>query len=209
MYASPPESEVRTVCVSSARTDLSGGWRVTAIPTGTRAGHSCPALAPAFMPVPGIFIPRCAPSATHGLLLPTLDDASAARQPDATRPRAKNRRVPQKFLGIVAQRGFAASHQRSAFSDQLLKQRREHAFDLYGFAQQPVVVGLLEELKIARQQKMILQFAGGAASDPAEASQFRIPIPAATLRQVGTNRRTGNGASDWSSHRFQFLGSGP
>lgn len=41
-------------------------------------------------------------------------------------------------------------------------------------------------MKVPSKQQAILEFAGGGASDGAEASRFRVPIPSATLGQKGT-----------------------
>jgi len=65
-----------------------------------------------------------------------------------------------------------------------------------------LVVSIGEEVKISSEQEVIFQFASGTASDTAEASQFPITIPAATLRQVGTDRRTG--AADLTGQTIRF-----
>jgi len=118
---------------------------------------------------------------------------------------AEERKIPLLLvvdLIHVAQRGFAASCQRSALSIQLLQEPGKHAFDLGGLLCQVLVVSIGEEVKISSEQEVIFQFASGTASDTAEASQFPITIPAATLRQVGTDRRTG--AADLTGQTIRF-----
>src|SRR6266702_3478933 len=94
---------------------------------------------------------------------------------------------------VVAQRGFAASDQRSAISFQpsALNESREHAFDFRRFQREFVVIRGGDEQKVSGQEQMILEFTGRAAGNRAEPSQLRVSISATALRQVGTNRRAG------------------
>src|SRR5271165_1985112 len=77
--------------------------------------------------------------------------------------------------GRVAQRGLAASEERSAFSDQL-RSEGKHSFDIGGWLRKPRAAGLLRKMKVAGEKQMILQFRGGTACDHAEASQLRVTL---------------------------------
>jgi hypothetical protein len=110
-----------------------------------------------------------------------------------TRPQVQLKALcqSQSARSYVAQCGFAASYQRSAVIIQLLNQRREHSFNFGGLLGQFLVFGGLQETQIAGQQQVILQFTSGTASNPTGACQFRVPIAAAALHQIGADRGTG------------------
>jgi hypothetical protein len=86
----------------------------------------------------------------------------------------------EKIVHPEAQRGKAASFQRSAFSGQLLDESGQHPFDFNGVRDELFVKRCRKELKVFGEQRMVLQFARGTACDGAETSELCVAAPPAT-----------------------------
>src|SRR5260370_12963651 len=86
---------------------------------------------------------------------------------------------------LVAQRGFAASCQRSAVSVQLLLEPGQHAFQFSDARCELVVVRWLDQFQISGQQQMVFELAGGSPRDGAKTGELGVAATSTPLSEVG------------------------
>src|SRR5208337_963526 len=69
-----------------------------------------------------------------------------------------------------------------------LEQSGEHSFDFDELSLGFTMFGSIDHLQVPREQKKILEFAGGSHGHMQELTEFGAPPAAATLRNVRRNR---------------------